>query len=185
MLVQSTTFTTSPCLLMATAPAPKLIWTRTFAARNPHATIRTLQTVRSATYLASMAILPAVPSKPRKFFSFLPSLSLPSSGRNRFSPAHKPTPFANAYHPILRYLDLYLSTVRGPASFFGNRSIVVHSNNATRLTCANFTLIAGNSTITGGTAPVPTSSQSAYKGGAATKLVSIGAVLAGLVAFVL
>lgn len=83
------------------------------------------------------------------------------------------------------YLDLYLSTVQGPASFFGNRSIVVHSNNATRLTCANFTLVAGNSTITGGTAPVPTSSQSAYKGGAATKFVSIGAVLAGLVAFVL
>ncbi|MCJ1468056.1 hypothetical protein MMC07_006682 [Pseudocyphellaria aurata] len=81
------------------------------------------------------------------------------------------------------YLDLYLSTVHGPASFFGNRSIVVHSNNATRLTCANFTLIAGNSTITGGTAPSPKST--AYTGGAATKLVNIGAIIAGLMAFVL
>lgn len=98
---------------------------------------------------------------------------------------HKFTRFTHAYLPSPSYLDLYLSTVQGPASFFGNRSLVVHSNNATRLTCANFTLIAGNSTITGGTAPVPTSTQPAYTGGAATRLVSAGAVVAGLVACVL
>lgn len=67
VLLQSITFTTSLCLLMATAPAPKPILIRTFAARNPRATTRILQIVKSVTFLASMAILLAVPSKRRKF----------------------------------------------------------------------------------------------------------------------
>jgi hypothetical protein len=37
------------------------------------------------------------------------------------------------------YLDLYLSTDPNSPSFFGNRSIVVHAANGTRLNCANFT----------------------------------------------
>jgi hypothetical protein len=37
------------------------------------------------------------------------------------------------------YLDLYLSTNPESASFFGNRSVVVHAQNGTRLNCANFT----------------------------------------------
>lgn len=67
------------------------------------------------------------------------------------------------------YLDLYLSTESGPASFFGNRSIVIHASNSTRLTCANFTLVTGtpgNGTVNdnattspngtvGGSTPVP------------------------------
>lgn len=70
VLLQSTTSTTSPCLLMVTAPALKPILTPTFAVRNPHATRRILPIVKSATFPASMAISPAVPSKPRKFCSF-------------------------------------------------------------------------------------------------------------------
>ncbi|KAL9601357.1 MAG: hypothetical protein Q9179_002900 [Wetmoreana sp. 5 TL-2023] len=90
------------------------------------------------------------------------------------------------------YLDLYLSTVQGPASFFGNRSIVIHTSNTTRLTCANFTLTSGNSTSANSTSssgngtvtgsnPVP----SPFTGGAAVTVVSAGAIVAGLAAFLL
>ncbi|KAI4161172.1 MAG: hypothetical protein L6R39_000132 [Caloplaca ligustica] len=90
------------------------------------------------------------------------------------------------------YLDLYLSTAQGPASFFGNRSIVVHTSNTTRLTCANFTLTSGNSTGSNGTSssgngtvtgsqPVP----SPFTGGAAATFVSAGAIIAGLAALLL
>lgn len=96
------------------------------------------------------------------------------------------------------YLDLYLSTAKGPASFFGNRSIVIHTSNTTRLTCANFTLVAGtpsNSTTPKGTAkgtasggglgPAPTSTSLPYTGGAAAQVISAGAILAGLAALAL
>ncbi|MCJ1338255.1 hypothetical protein MMC09_003541 [Bachmanniomyces sp. S44760] len=63
------------------------------------------------------------------------------------------SPFQSAY------LDLYLSTSPSSNAFFGNRSVVVHSSNATRLTCANFTLVAtnssSNSSIGGGGGPTP------------------------------
>ncbi|KAI5466022.1 superoxide dismutase, partial [Mariannaea sp. PMI_226] len=36
------------------------------------------------------------------------------------------------------YLDQYASTKQGIGAFFGNRSIVIHYANKTRLTCANF-----------------------------------------------
>lgn len=36
------------------------------------------------------------------------------------------------------YVDLYASTKEGLGSFFGNRSIVFHFANKTRITCANF-----------------------------------------------
>lgn len=39
------------------------------------------------------------------------------------------------------YLDLFTSTRPGPASFFGNRSIVFHAENITRLACVNFELV--------------------------------------------
>lgn len=57
------------------------------------------------------------------------------------------------------YAELYLSTTPGSPYFFGNRSIVFHTNNATRLTCANFvsSSSAGNTTATPTTGlPVPT-----------------------------
>ncbi|PQE20044.1 superoxide dismutase protein [Rutstroemia sp. NJR-2017a BVV2] len=54
------------------------------------------------------------------------------------------------------YADDFASTTPGLGSFFGNRSIVVHFGNKTRITCANFTLAAAtnatqvNATATGG-----------------------------------
>ncbi|CZR50857.1 related to cytosolic Cu/Zn superoxide dismutase [Phialocephala subalpina] len=53
-------------------------------------------------------------------------------------------PFVATYH------DDFASTVSGIGAFFGNRSITVHFANTTRITCANFTLSAGNVTIGGG-----------------------------------
>ncbi|KAF2093042.1 Cu,Zn superoxide dismutase-like protein, partial [Rhizodiscina lignyota] len=40
------------------------------------------------------------------------------------------------------YTDLYTSLQQGKGAFFGNRSITIHFANTTRITCANFTLIA-------------------------------------------
>jgi hypothetical protein len=42
------------------------------------------------------------------------------------------------------YSDDFASTVEGLGSFFGNRSITLHFGNATRITCANFTLLGGS-----------------------------------------
>ncbi|DAA72746.1 TPA_exp: Cell surface Cu-only superoxide dismutase [Trichophyton benhamiae CBS 112371] len=44
--------------------------------------------------------------------------------------------------------DLYTSTRPGLGTFFGNRSIVIHHRNSTRLTCANFTLVEQPGTST-------------------------------------
>ncbi|KAL8944075.1 MAG: hypothetical protein Q9216_000666 [Gyalolechia sp. 2 TL-2023] len=92
----------------------------------------------------------------------------------------------------ISFLELYLSTVQGPASFFGNRSIVIHTSNTTRLTCANFTLTSGNSTSSNGTAPNSNGTvtgtnpvPSPFTAGAAAAIVSAGAIVAGLAAFLL
>lgn len=116
-----------------------------------------------------------VPSPP----FFLPSyLPFPRPPQN-----HKP----NSNIPPSSFLDLYLSTVQGPASFFGNRSIVIHTSNTTRLTCANFTLVAGNSTTntTNTTTPVSPTLTPFTGGAASTTIVSVGAILAGIAAFLL
>jgi hypothetical protein len=42
------------------------------------------------------------------------------------------------------YVDLYLSTQKDTPAFVGDLSIVVHSSNKTRLSCANFTLQGTN-----------------------------------------
>jgi len=48
------------------------------------------------------------------------------------------------------YSDAFLSTTPGNPAFFGDKSIVIHTANTTRLTCANFMLVTGtNSTGTG------------------------------------
>lgn len=92
------------------------------------------------------------------------------------------------------YVDLYASTKEGLGSFFGNRSIVFHFANKTRITCANFgakEAPASNGTAmpTGTGSPVmPTASSTLapYIPGSgamqqAASLVSVFA-LAGLVA---
>ena len=91
------------------------------------------------------------------------------------------------------YHDLYTSTQQGPASFFGNRSIVFHLNNKTRINCANFTLVPGNgsSSAPTGVYPPPASSSvygtgappAQYTGAAAQVMVNAAALLVGLAAF--
>jgi hypothetical protein len=39
------------------------------------------------------------------------------------------------------FMDVYAALVPGIGAFFGNRSIVIHSSNSTRLACANFTMV--------------------------------------------
>ncbi|KAF2100412.1 Cu,Zn superoxide dismutase-like protein [Rhizodiscina lignyota] len=43
------------------------------------------------------------------------------------------------------YTDKYVSLVSGNPSFLGNRSIVIHYNNLTRIACANFELVRQSS----------------------------------------
>lgn len=81
------------------------------------------------------------------------------------------------------YLELYASTQSGLGAFFGNRSIVIHTSNATRLTCANFTLTGGNATSTA--SPTESGKPPVYTGGAVAKSLPLGAAVAGLAAFLL
>jgi hypothetical protein len=62
------------------------------------------------------------------------------------------------------YTDLYLSTDPNSPYFFGNKSIVIHSMNTTRLTCANFA-IESNSTTTSGSSSTPTPSSTGASSG--------------------
>jgi hypothetical protein len=48
------------------------------------------------------------------------------------------------------YTDDYASLVGGSGAFFGNRSIVLHTSNKTRITCANFTAVSTGSTAGAG-----------------------------------
>jgi hypothetical protein len=48
------------------------------------------------------------------------------------------------------YLDLFVSTDPSSPSFFGNRSVVVHADNGTRLNCGNFTqMLPSDASATG------------------------------------
>ncbi|EFR01558.1 cu-Zn superoxide dismutase [Nannizzia gypsea CBS 118893] len=58
-------------------------------------------------------------------------------------------------HFMAKYHELYVATQQGLGTFFGNRSIVIHAKNGTRLTCANFALVDHSGCSTG-TMPRPT-----------------------------
>jgi hypothetical protein len=82
------------------------------------------------------------------------------------------------------YLDLYATTEEGLGSFFGNRSIVVHTQNKTRLNCANFSLVAGTQPppSTSNSSSSPTASHPAqFTGSAAVKTLSFSAMIICLV----
>ncbi|KAK3337107.1 superoxide dismutase [Cercophora scortea] len=50
---------------------------------------------------------------------------------------------------VVTYTDLYASTLEGIGAFFGNRSLVVHFANKTRITCASFeSVVSGLPTST-------------------------------------
>ncbi|MCJ1245894.1 hypothetical protein MMC30_003098 [Trapelia coarctata] len=67
------------------------------------------------------------------------------------------------------YSDLYISSDPSSPYYYGDKSIVIHTNNKTRLTCANFTRVA--STTTNATSTVvltsPTATVTPFKGAAA------------------
>jgi hypothetical protein len=105
------------------------------------------------------------------------------------------------------YLDLYASTKEGIGAFFGNRSIVIHYANKTRLTCANFAMV-DNSTPpsnvtytppppttpiktggsvpseTGNTEPSSTPSSTVIPSDASSKMLPGSLLLAGVFALV-
>ncbi|RFU78112.1 cu,zn superoxide dismutase [Trichoderma arundinaceum] len=68
---------------------------------------------------------------------------------------------------LAEYFDLYTSLQPGDPAFFGNRSIVVHYANKTRLTCANFAKLPVPGNITK-LAPTATKSRTATKAPVAT-----------------
>lgn len=74
------------------------------------------------------------------------------------------------------YVDQYLSTNPASRSFFGGLSVVVHTNNRTRLTCANFEVVGGNGTAspTGSLPPGSTPSIEPFPGGAGKVAPGIG-----------
>ncbi|MCJ1305721.1 hypothetical protein MMC08_008537 [Hypocenomyce scalaris] len=100
------------------------------------------------------------------------------------------------------YLELYTTTLDGPGAFFGNRSLVIHSSNTTRLTCANFTLQAGSvvpnqtdptttattattTTTAAAVAAGPVKTQVPYTGAAVAQFISAGVLVAAGMAFLL
>jgi hypothetical protein len=76
------------------------------------------------------------------------------------------------------YLDLYLSTNASSSYFFGDKSIVIHSMNTTRLTCANFSMMAASASTTASSATGVAPTASPIFTGAANAL-AVSGVMAG------
>ena len=75
------------------------------------------------------------------------------------------------------YVDDYLSTDPGSPYFFGSKSVVVHTSNPTRLTCANFVVGAGASGSASASAPIAT-----YTANTAAAQSQTGGLVAGVAA---
>lgn len=102
---------------------------------------------------------------------------------------------------MAQYADPFLSTDPSSPAFFGDKSVVIHTSNTTRITCANFMMMGGSGSGMGngtmmpngtsggnGTSPSsPTmSSPPAYTGGAAQVAGwSAAGLMAMVAAFVL
>ena len=82
-----------------------------------------------------------------------------------------------------QFVDNYLSTDPSSPYFFGQKSIVIHSSNTTRLTCANFMMGAGSSSSATASAPVATYTATST----ATQSTAIGLIVgaAALLAWML
>lgn len=73
---------------------------------------------------------------------------------------------------MLIYTDGYVSAIEGSEAFFGNRSIVVHAANGTRLNCASFQRIEGGqggSSSGSPTGPSSTGGSGGYPSGTSTQ----------------
>lgn len=75
---------------------------------------------------------------------------------------------------LYSYLDLYLSTDPASPYYFGDKSLVVHSTNTTRLTCANFMSAASVTSAS----PTASATHAVYTG-AADQLALGGGLLGG------
>lgn len=47
----------------------------------------------------------------------------------------------------ISYVEPFASTQKGLGAFFGNRSIVIHFNNVTRITCASFKMVEAKKAV--------------------------------------
>ena len=177
--------TSTPCLSLPTETAlpPVLMSTPTSAVRCHHVTTPSPRRVRLAISPASMAILLPAPSLPSK------RLALPLFPRLLVFPIHHCAscqPQLADPQLLHSYLDLYTSTIPGSNASLVGKSIVVHTSNTTRLTCANFLPISNstNSTSTTSTSNVTTTSATptTFTGAAATNYASVGGVAAGVLA---
>lgn len=85
------------------------------------------------------------------------------------------------------YVDPYASILPGIGAFFGNRSLVVHFANTTRITCANFALVSGapSYTPTGSNATVTSKPPAQFTGSAAGVAASLFTVFSAIVASLL
>lgn len=89
----------------------------------------------------------------------------------------------------MTFVDPYLSVEEGSPGFFRGLGFVLHSGNTTRLTCANFELVGGNSTADGNASGTispssPTSSKGPEFTGAAGRAgATVGALALGIFAF--
>ncbi|KAK3709386.1 hypothetical protein LTR37_010947 [Vermiconidia calcicola] len=93
---------------------------------------------------------------------------------------------------VAQYSDPFLSTVAGNPASVSGRSIVIHTSNTTRITCANFVMISGNSTTgsngtisNGATPPAPTMSAEPSSEAGRVAGYSVAAFLAAVAAFFL
>lgn len=168
LISQSTTFMSSPFRQTATVLRQWRILTLLSVVSCTPARSKLLRRARPVIWLASMAILPP-----------------------RFSPPGKNSLRVHQTETYQRsYTDDYLSTTPGSPYFFGDKSFVIHSSNATRLTCANFELVSSssngtNATVTG-SSPTPTASIPIVTGAAVANVAGVvGAGLAAVAAFFL
>jgi len=84
------------------------------------------------------------------------------------------------------FSDLYLSTDPSSAYFFGDKSFVIHSRNATRLTCANFTLSTSSSPTPSGTSsPSPSATIAVAGAGTVSAVMSLVLGAVGVVGVLL
>lgn len=79
-----------------------------------------------------------------------------------------PESLINGGKYINMYTDVYVSALDTSPAFFGNRSIVVHAQNGTRLNCANFVLVGGAYNGTSSTSGQPTGTGAGTETGVVT-----------------
>jgi len=83
----------------------------------------------------------------------------------------------------IAYNEPYLSTDPSSPYFFGDKSIVIHTSNTTRLTCANFMMVGASST-TNSTQPSITPPPPSQAGAGRISGTVVGTIFGGVVAAV-